>query len=249
MRTIPADSTTWRVDRISRSSVWRTVAYAYALTCIVALSLGAADESVGSGKSYLALGDSYTIGEGVDPAARWPVQLVTALTARGVPLEAPRIIARTGWTTRDLLAAIHSLKPPGPFDLVTLQIGVNDQYQGNDPELFRRDLRLVLSEAVLLAGGRSAHVIAVSIPDWGVTPFARGQDAAAIGTDIDAFNAVLRAEASAAGVACVSVTESSRQAGRDPTLVVADGLHPSAALYARWVALIAPPAAVAAGRP
>jgi lysophospholipase L1-like esterase len=171
--------------------------------------------------------------------------LTVVLARRGVTLDAPVIIARTGWTTRDVMDGVQSAHPQGPYALVTVQIGVNDQYRGGDPEHFRSDLRLLLAQAIHLAGGHSSRVIAVSIPDWGVTPFAMGRNAARISSAIDSFNAVLREETALAGVAFVSVTDSSRASGRDAAFLVSDGLHPSSTQYAQWVALIAPVAEAA----
>lgn len=187
---------------------------------------------------YLALGDSYTIGEGVDEAERWPVQLAAALQADGVPVGDPQIVARTGWTTDELAAALDAAEPDGPFDLVTLLIGVNNQYRGRNLEQYRAEFRALLARAVGYAGA-AERVVVVSIPDWGVTPFAESRDQATIALQIDAFNAVARQEAAAQGVAFVDVTATSRAM---PEAVVADGLHPSGAQYAAWVEAVLPAA-------
>lgn len=191
---------------------------------------------------YLALGDSYTIGEGVAESGRWPVQLVEALRARGVRILDPVIIARTGWTTDELDGAITAAAPTGPFDLVTLLIGVNDQYRGRTAQDYRAPFRKLLDRAIGLAGGVASHVVVVSIPDWGVTRFAEGRDRAAIARAIDEFNAVNREETRKAGARYVDVTPASREAGQQQGFLVADGLHPSAAAYATWTKLIAPAA-------
>ena len=133
--------------------------------------LGAASVPVKPAR-FLALGDSYTIGEGLVPAERWPVQLAALLRQKGVAVEEPRIIARTGWTVPDLADAVTAAHPQGPFDLVTLQIGVNDQYQGADPGRYRPAFAALLKRAVALAGGDPKRVVVLSIPDWSVTPFA-----------------------------------------------------------------------------
>ena len=185
---------------------------------------------------YLALGDSYTIGEGVYESERWPVQLAVALRAAGSDVGTPEIIARTGWTTDELDAAITARAPQGPYDLVTLLIGVNDQYRGRSVDEYQVRFRALLQRAVGFAGGDASRVIVVSIPDWGVTPFNRRRDPAAV-AEIDAFNGVNRAESEAAQVAWVDVTAATRE---EPAAVVADGLHPSAAMYARWTALLTP---------
>ncbi|MFN8501857.1 MAG: GDSL-type esterase/lipase family protein [Kouleothrix sp.] len=198
-------------------------------------------------RRFLALGDSYTIGESVAAAERWPVQLAGLLRARGVALAEPQIIARTGWTTDELAAAIDAAEPQGPFDLVSLLVGVNNQYRGRAAGEYRAELRALLGRAVALAGGDARRVLVLSIPDWGVTPFAAGRDAARIAAEIDAFNAIGRAEALDAGVRYVDVTAESRRAATDPALVAGDGLHPSGAMYAAWAALALPDALAALG--
>jgi lysophospholipase L1-like esterase len=190
--------------------------------------------------SYLALGDSYTIGESVDPADRWPIQLAETMGERGVPLRAPVIIARTGWTTDELAEALDEAAPEGPFDLVSLLIGVNNQYRGRSLQEYRAQLRDLLDRAVVLAGGEPGRVLVLSIPDWGVTPFAEGRDREVIGEEIDAFNRVAREEGLRAGTRFVDVTPISREAASDPGLVAEDGLHPSGAMYARWVEMTWP---------
>jgi lysophospholipase L1-like esterase len=187
---------------------------------------------------YLALGDSYTIGQGVDEAARWPVQLTARLRAEGVPLADPLIIARTGWTTDELQAGIAAAAPQGLFDLVTLLIGVNNQYRGRDRAEYRTQFRQLLGLAIDLAAADPRRVIVVSIPDWGVTPFAAGRDPNEIAADIDLFNRINLTETEAAGARYVDVTPMSRLAADDPTLLAADQLHPSARMYRAWVDLI-----------
>lgn len=190
---------------------------------------------------YLALGDSYTIGESVAPEDRFPNRL-----ARALGIGEPQIIARTGWTTDELNAAIDAANPRGTFDLVTLLIGVNNQYRGRDAEQYRTEFAALLQRAIGFAGGDASNVIVVSIPDWGVTPFAEGRDRAAIATAIDRYNAINREEAARAGARYVDITAISRRG--DPSLVAGDGLHPSGAQYAEWVAAILPQAREALGR-
>jgi len=185
--------------------------------------------------TFLALGDSYTIGESVDSLLRWPVQLAASLRRDGVRMEEPIIIARTGWTTSELAQGIEEAAPAGPYDLVSLLIGVNNQYRGGDQEEFRAEFLGLLSRAIGFAGGDVERVLVLSIPDWGVTPFAEGRDRAQIAREIDAFNRIKRQESEAAGVWFVDVTGISREATTDPTLVAGDGLHPSGVMYARWV--------------
>lgn len=190
--------------------------------------------------SMLALGDSYTIGEAVRADERWPMQLAAMMRARGIAVLEPTIIARTGWTTDELSAGIDAANPKGSFDVVTLLIGVNNQYRDRSIDEYRAQFHALLARALRFAGGRASHVIVISIPDWGVTPFARGRDAARIALDIDAFNAVSRDEAKKAGADFVDVTPSSRRAKADRSLIAADGLHPSAAMYTEWAKLILP---------
>jgi lysophospholipase L1-like esterase len=195
-------------------------------------------------RHVLALGDSYTIGEGVAVSERWPMQLVAALRASGTHVDEPTILARTGWTTTELLGAIEAAgKSLGSdFDLVTLLIGVNDQYRSHGVPVFRSGFQSVLERAIGFADGDARRVIVLSIPDWGVTPFAANdrRDATAIGNEIDAFNRVAREAALAGGALFVNVTPESRRAAGDASLLAADGLHPSGKMYAAWVELIEP---------
>ncbi len=188
---------------------------------------------------HLALGDSYTIGEGVMDAARWPVQLAAWLRREGRALDPPSILAATGWTTDELAAAMTRASLAPPYDLVSLLIGVNDQYRGRDAESFRAGFAALLDRAIALAGGRAQRTLVVSIPDWGVTRFGRqsGRDVAKIAAEIDAFNAIAAAEALRRGCRFVDVTAISRA---QPDATVADGLHPDAGQYAAWVAAILP---------
>jgi len=181
-----------------------------------------------SNTRYLALGDSYTIGESVAPAERFPNQL-----ARELGIGEPQIIAKTGWTTDELDAAIDAAEPKGPYDLVTLLIGVNNQYRGRDAEEYRKQFVALLQRAIGFAGGDPKKVIVVSIPDWGVTPFAANRDRAKIAREIDHFNAINLEEAARAGARYVDITPISRR--DDPSLIASDGLHPSGKQYAEWV--------------
>jgi len=197
---------------------------------------------------YLALGDSYTIGESVTPTERWPVQLAAQLHAHDLALADPLIIARTGWTTDELLAGIERQTSQGPFDLVSLLIGVNNQYRGRSSEEYRTQFQQLLHTAITLAGGHPDHVIVLSIPDWGVTPFAAGRQRATIAAAIDRFNATNRAETLQAGARYVDITPVSRQALHDTTLIASDGLHPSGKMYTKWVELVLPTALAALGK-
>ncbi len=188
---------------------------------------------------YLALGDSYTIGEAVAATARWPAMLVERLRQAGIAIDDPRIVAATGWTTDELGQGMDEAALAPRYDLVTLQIGVNNQYRGRKVDEYREQFSGLLTRAVALTGGRPARVVAVSIPDWGVTPFAReqGRDPARIAVSLDAFNAVAREQSARAGAHFVDISALSRS---HPDLLAEDDLHPSAAQYALWLTKISP---------
>ena len=188
---------------------------------------------------YLALGDSYTIGEGVPEAERWPNQLAGLLKAKGISTELT-IIARTGWTTDELWEGMQNVKISPPYDLVSLLIGVNNQYRGRDIEEYREGFIFLLNKAIEYAGADPNHVIVLSIPDWGVTPFANGRDSKKIAVEINEFNAVNEEESKKAGVHYVDVTPISREAVTDSSLVASDRLHPSGTMYAAWAKLVLP---------
>ena len=200
-------------------------------------------------RRYLALGDSYTIGEGVEPDAAWPAQLARRLRATGIAIAAPDIIAATGWTTDELAAAIDRAAPAPDYALATLLIGVNNQYRGRALDNYRDEFTSLLARAIGFAGARAERVVVVSIPDWGVTRFAHGQgrDPARTAAEIDAFNAAATRIAREAGAAAVDVTGISREAGDAAAMLVDDGLHPSAAQYALWADAILEPARRALG--
>jgi lysophospholipase L1-like esterase len=200
------------------------------------------------GRSYLALGDSYTIGEAVAEDLRWPVQLVARLNRREFHFDPPEIIATTGWTTDELAAAMDAKYPVGTradFDLVSLLIGVNNQYRGRALDEYREQFGALLERALALAGDDPQRVIVLAIPDWGVTPFGAksGRDTAQIARELDAFNAAAAGIAQAHNVRFVDTSAVSRERGS--AWVAEDGLHPSGALYAAWaeaaeIALLGP---------
>jgi len=192
--------------------------------------------------SYLALGDSYTIGEAVPQAQSFPFQLAVQLNAQGVKAAAPSVIAKTGWTTSELQSAIKSAGVMSKFDIVTLLIGVNNQYRGNSIEVYRNEFKALLQTAIGFAGGNKAHVFVVSIPDWGLTPFGKGsgRDIKTISKEINAFNAVNKEETISAGVSYTDITPGSRNVDTDISLAASDGLHPSGKMYQEWVSLLAP---------
>lgn len=189
---------------------------------------------------FLALGDSYTIGERVAEAERWPVLLIDRLRVQGINIEDAEIVAKTGWTTDELAAGIADSGIQGTYDAVSLLIGVNNQYRGRPQAEYREQVVDLLNQAIAFADGDPEKVFVVSIPDWGVTPFASRRDSAAIGSEIDAFNAINHEEAVKAGVTYIDITPISRRAPDEPELIAADGLHPSGKMYAAWVDLMEP---------
>lgn len=190
-------------------------------------------------RSYLALGDSYTIGEGIAEHERWPLQLVAALRTRNLVLDEGTILARTGWTTSDLLQALQEARLKGPYRLVSLQIGVNDQFKHGTPEQFRPRFVALLKRAVELAGGNAGHVLVLSIPDYDYGPrrkFAPDN----ISETIDTFNKVCQEEASQHHAVFVDITELSRLAKDHPELRSTDQIHFSRDMYSRWVEAMLP---------
>lgn len=190
-------------------------------------------------RTYLALGDSYTIGQSVAVGDRYPVQVVNLLNADGYHFQDPEIIARTGWTTGDLTSALKDKSVPvPPYDVVTILIGVNNQYQGRTRDEYREEFTGLLKQAIQLAGNRPSHVIVLSIPDWSVTPFANGRDKAGIAGEIDAFNKINADISATDNTRYLNITEESRKALNDPSLIALDGLHFSGKEYAIWAALL-----------
>jgi lysophospholipase L1-like esterase len=188
----------------------------------------------------LSLGDSYTIGESVEEKDRWSVQLAALLREKGVDVAPPDIIARTGWTTAELAEAIHKSGNADTYDLVSLLIGVNNQYRGQPLDRYRAELRDLLQTAIRFAKGNPGRVIVLSIPDWGVTPFAKDRDQAQIAAGIDAFNAVCAEQTQKAGVRFFDITPLTRQVGHDPSQVASDGLHYSGWQHRRWAETVLP---------
>ena len=182
---------------------------------------------------YLALGDSYTIGESVSEKDRWPNQLARSLAAQGIRTDV-KLIARTGWTVDELWQGIQANPPQGIYNLVTLLIGVNDQYRGYPADGYREDFRFMLGKAIEYAGRDPDKVIVLSIPDWGFTPFAADRDIETISNQIDEFNAINFEETNSAGVHYVDITEISRMARDDFDMIAGDDLHPSGKMYAMW---------------
>ncbi len=189
-------------------------------------------------KRFLALGDSYTIGEAVEGHERWPAQFLAMLAERDIAFEVPQIIATTGWTTDELSASIDRENPQGTFDLVSLLIGVNNQYRGYSLENYRIEFEALLMRAIAFAGGDTAKTVVISIPDWGATPFAADRDRALIAKEIDAYNAANREISERYKVAYIDITQHSRRALFDSALTASDGLHPTGIVYTHWASLI-----------
>jgi lysophospholipase L1-like esterase len=187
---------------------------------------------------FLALGDSYTIGEAVAEKENWPHQLCALLSEKKITCSALKIIAQTGWTTDELNSAIDEAKPDQDFDLVSLLIGVNNQYRGRTAEEYSLEFKALLLRAITFADGNKEKVIVLSIPDWGVTPFAEGRDRQKITEEINLFNAVNKNVCYELGVKWFDITPLTRNAKDDLSLLTADGLHPSGKAYREWAEMV-----------
>lgn len=187
--------------------------------------------------SYLALGDSYTIGEAVTRKNRWPEQLVKRLRNDSVKIDDPIIIATTGWTTDELKKAIIQADLKDKYDFVTLLIGVNNQYRGYPINQYEVEFKELLETAVEFAKGNPKNVLVVSIPDYGVTPFAqeRGLSQEKIAKELDEYNAIAEKISTLRDVKFFNITNHSRKAKTNRDLVASDGLHPSGKMYTHWV--------------
>lgn len=184
--------------------------------------------------SYLALGDSYTIGEGVAVTDSWPYQLVKKLNAKGISIQQPKIIARTGWRTDNLLAAIEAENSAEKYDLVSLLIGVNNQFQGKSLDQYKKDLRTLLNTAVNLSAMGKSRVFVLSIPDYGSTPFGN-LERESIGKEIDEWNQVCKEICAEFEIPFFDITTVSKRAALESDLTTKDKLHPSAKMYSLWV--------------
>ena len=190
-------------------------------------------------KKWLALGDSYTIGQGVSIAESFPAQTANLLKMSGINMGLPDYIATTGSTTDDLNAAIQA-KNPGMYDVVSLLIGVNDQYQRHDTTGYRQRFTGLLTKAIGLANGKKENDFVLSIPDYSVTPFAMDRDTVQIRKEIDWFNAINKNVTAAFNCPYLDITPSTREARNDRSLITYDGLHPSGIEYRRWANRLAP---------
>ncbi len=184
--------------------------------------------------SFLSLGDSYTIGESVPEGDRWSMQLAGMLRANGLDVGDPDIIARTGWTTDELQAAIRRADNTKKYDYVSLLIGVNNQYRGQGTEKYRTEFRQLLQTATDFANGKPTRVFVLSIPDWGRSPFAKGRDKEQIAKDIDTFNAIAQEECKKAGIVFIDITPFTRTAEGDTSQFADDGLHYSGKQMKQW---------------
>jgi len=189
-------------------------------------------------KTYtlLALGDSYTIGESVSEDGRWPSLLAEKLSQDSITLK-PTIVATTGWTTDELMSGIVKADIKETYDLVSLLIGVNNQYRGYDEDQYEKEFKVLLDQAIAFANGNNHHVFVVSIPDYGVTPFVeeKGLDKKKIAHELDSYNAIAQKIATLRDISFINITDISRGAAADASLVATDGLHPSAKMYQLWV--------------
>ncbi len=206
------------------------IAFLIQLTALQVMAQLSAKKSI----KFLALGDSYTIGESVQEVERWPEQLAAEFRKKGVSVEKPRIIATTGWRTDQLKQAIAEANLKPEYNLVSLLIGVNNQYQGKSSESYAPEFEALLKIAIRLAGGKKENVFVVSIPDYGFTPFGKPKQEQ-ISKALDAFNAINKKIAVDAGVRYVNITDISRLGLAQTELVAEDGLHPSGKMYSLWV--------------
>jgi lysophospholipase L1-like esterase len=222
------------------------LAIAVLLSCSKSSSYSAVVPSVvtppptAAAKTYLALGDSYTIGQSVSESERFPAQTVARLKEQGVNVANPVYIARTGWTTASLQSAIATENPSPTYDIVSLLIGVNDQYQRMDTGGYTQRFTMLLEKAIQLARGEKKHVFVLSIPDYSVTPFVAASEKERVRREVDQFNSINKRITDAFGVSYTDITPSTREAAANPSLIAADGLHPSGHEYRKWAEMLAP---------
>lgn len=191
-------------------------------------------------ESYLALGDSYTVGESISKKHTWPKQLVDSLKKRNIFLSEPRIIAKTGWTTDELKKAINDSSLDYPYDWVSLLIGVNNQYRGRDLDEFKLQFESLLFEAIAFSGNRKERVFVVSIPDWGSMPFAKDRDPNKIAIEIDNFNQIIYEVCAFENIKFIDITPITRNIYSNLNWIAKDSLHPSKEQYSKWVEKMIP---------
>ncbi len=225
------------IETLSFLSCMKTKTFLIALIFVANTSFMKEEKKL----TMLCLGDSYTIGEAVEESERFPMQAVELLKKEKMAFAKPEIIAKTGWTTDELATAIKERNLTGKYDIVTLLIGVNNQYRGRDTENYRHEFHELLNTAIAYTNGKATHVFVVSIPDWGVTPFGnndpRGEKK--IGEEIDRFNAVAKEETLKAKAHFIDITPGSRQAKTNPALIAGDSLHFSGLMYKEWAKKLA----------
>ena len=208
------------------------------ITCFMILFISCKKMSLK--ESYLALGDSYTVGESISKKHTWPKQLVDSLKKRNIFLSEPRIIAKTGWTTDELKKAINDSSLDYPYDWVSLLIGVNNQYRGRDLDEFKLQFESLLFEAIAFSGNRKERVFVISIPDWGSMPFAKDRDPNKIAIEIDNFNQIIYEVCAFENIKFIDITPITRNIYSNPNWIAKDSLHPSKEQYSKWVEKIIP---------
>ncbi len=204
------------------------------LTCLLVICIVISSHGQKDSISFLALGDSYTIGTGESKINSWPFQLVYQLRKKKIDIETPKVIAKAGWTTTNLLDAIRAEKPKTNYELVGLLIGVNNQYQNLDVEIFKNEFKILLDQSISLAKDNPEHVFVLSIPDWSVTPFARFNDKKKIVKELGKYNSHIKNETEKRGILFIDITKISQNALLNPSLIVSDSLHPSKKMYRLW---------------
>jgi lysophospholipase L1-like esterase len=218
---------------INFSSYLKLVFLTFLTSCLTHYSTSQTDSTT-QPLSYLALGDSYTIGESINTKDRWPIQLKSALDSVGYRLKEPKIIAETGWRTDDMLNAAKKKLGDNRFDVVSLLIGVNNEYQGKSLKSFESEFEECLKYAISKSKYDEKGVFVLSIPDYGYTPFAE-ENQKSISKRIDAYNEICKRISKKYDVLYIDITDISRRVKEDTTLVANDNLHPSAEQYALWV--------------
>ncbi|MEY5045503.1 MAG: hypothetical protein RL713_728 [Bacteroidota bacterium] len=206
----------------------------YPLSSLLFFFMSTIDSKAQQTLTYIALGDSYTIGESLPLKDNFPYQTVDLLKQKGIQISEPVIVAKTGWTTDELMTAIEKRQLNRQFNFVSLLIGVNNQYRGRDTDTYQKEFEQLLQQAIAFAGGTTNHVFVLSIPDWGATPFAEGRDRVKIANEIDQFNAVNKKVSEKLKVNYIEITAGTREASTNLSLVADDKLHPSKKEYARW---------------
>lgn len=194
----------------------------------------------GSPISFIALGDSYTIGTGIQPVNSWPYQLQDSLLNRGFSVDTTEIIATNGWTTTNLLTAIENREDSSTFDLVGVLIGVNNQYQNLDLDIYRTEFRQIIEKAIYFAGGDTSRIFILSIPNYGVTPFGKNRNPVIIKQELEVYNDIANNIGDEFDIPFVNITPISELAANDTSLLASDNLHPSAKMYALWIQKMLP---------